>query len=157
MAEPKKPHRRRLPAERTAVTHKFEIAGHEGYITVGLYPDGTPGEIFLKMAKEGSTVTGLMDTLATTIASRSSTACRSGPGQQVRHVRFEPAGFTGNAEIPIAKSIVDYIFRWLGSRFLPKDERDALGIIAREPEVVPEAPVVGLARLCRSPLRWADH
>src|SRR4029453_18569752 len=68
LAESKKPHRRRLPAERSAVTHKFDIAGHEGYITVGLYPDGQPGEIFLKMAKEGSTVSGLMDTLATTIS-----------------------------------------------------------------------------------------
>ena len=141
MAESKKPHRRRLPAERTAVTHKFDIAGHEGYITVGLYPDGTPGEIFLKMAKEGSTVSGLMDTLATTI----SVALQYGVPlkdlvNKFSHVRFEPAGFTGNPEIPIAKSIVDYIFRWLGARFLPKDERDALGIIAREPEVVPEAP-----------------
>ncbi len=143
VAESKKPHRRRLPAERTAVTHKFDIAGHEGYITVGLYPDGTPGEIFLKMAKEGSTVSGLMDTLATTI----SVALQYGVPlkdlvNKFSHVRFEPAGFTGNAEIPIAKSIVDYIFRWLGARFLPKDERDALGIIAREPEVVPEAPAI---------------
>jgi ribonucleoside-diphosphate reductase alpha chain len=141
MAEAKKPHRRRLPAERAAVTHKFEIAGHEGYITVGLYPDGQPGEIFLKMAKEGSTVSGLMDTLATMM----SVALQYGVPlrdlvNKFSHVRFEPAGFTGNAEIPIAKSIVDYIFRWLGARFLPKDERDALGIIAREPEVVPEVP-----------------
>jgi len=141
LAEAKKPHRRRLPSERAAVTHKFEIAGHEGYITVGLYPDGQPGEIFLKMAKEGSTVSGLMDTLATMI----SVALQYGVPlrdlvNKFSHVRFEPAGFTGNAEIPIAKSIVDYIFRWLGARFLPKDERDALGIIAREPEVVAEAP-----------------
>ena len=153
VAESKKPHRRRLPSERTAVTHKFDIAGHEGYITVGLYPDGTPGEIFLKMAKEGSTVSGLMDTLATTI----SVALQYGVPlkdlvNKFSHVRFEPAGFTGNAEIPIAKSIVDYIFRWLGARFLPKDERDALGIIAREPEVVPEAPVIGSAPSAPAPL-----
>ena len=146
VAESKKPHRRRLPSERQAVTHKFDIAGHEGYITVGLYPDGQPGEIFLKMAKEGSTVSGLMDTLATTI----SVALQYGVPlkdlvNKFSHVRFEPAGFTGNAEIPIAKSIVDYIFRWLGARFLPKDERDALGIIAREPEVVSQAPGVGSA------------
>jgi len=146
LAEAKKPHRRRLPAERAAVTHKFEIAGHEGYITVGLYPDGQPGEIFLKMAKEGSTVSGLMDTLATMM----SVALQYGVPlrdlvNKFSHVRFEPAGFTGNAEIPIAKSIVDYIFRWLGARFLPKDERDALGIIAREPEVVPEVPLAALA------------
>ena len=105
---------------RRAITHKFEIAGHEGYITVGLYPDGQPGEIFLKMAKEGSTVSGLMDTLATMI----SLALQYGVPlrdlvNKFAHVRFEPAGFTGNPEIPIAKSIVDYIFRWLGSRFLP--------------------------------------
>ncbi len=110
-----KPHRHRLPAERTAITHKFDIAGHEGYITVGLYPDGQPGEIFLKMAKEGSTVSGLMDTFATTV----SVALQYGVPlrdlvNKFAHVRFEPSGFTGNPEIPIAKSIVDYIFRWLG-------------------------------------------
>jgi ribonucleoside-diphosphate reductase alpha chain len=128
-----KPYRRRLPAERQAVTHKFEIAGHEGYITVGLYPDGTPGEIFLKMAKEGSTVSGLMDSFATAI----SLSLQYGVPlrdlvNKFGHVRFEPAGFTGNQEIPIAKSIVDYIFRWLGSRFLPREDRDSLGIISRE-------------------------
>ena len=113
--EATKPHRRRLPNERTAITHKFEISGHEGYITVGLYPDGQPGEIFLKMAKEGSTVSGLMDTLATSV----SLALQYGvPLKDVvnkfAHVRFEPSGFTGNSEIPIAKSIVDYVFRWVG-------------------------------------------
>jgi ribonucleoside-diphosphate reductase alpha chain len=128
-AEAVKPHRRRLPSERQAVTHKFDIAGHEGYITVGLYPDGQPGEIFLKMAKEGSTVSGLMDTYATAI----SLALQYGVPlrdlvNKFAHVRFEPSGFTGNAEIPIAKSIVDYIFRWLGSRFLAGDDRAALGI-----------------------------
>jgi ribonucleoside-diphosphate reductase alpha chain len=128
-AEAVKPHRRRLPAERAAVTHKFDIAGHEGYITVGLYPDGQPGEIFLKMAKEGSTVSGLMDTYATAI----SLALQYGVPlrdlvNKFAHVRFEPSGFTGNSEIPIAKSSVDYIFRWLGSRFLVGDDRAALGI-----------------------------
>src|SRR5215212_2474696 len=127
-----KPHRRRLPAERTAVTHKFDIAGHEGYITVGLYPDGQPGEIFLKMAKEGSTVSGLMDSFATTV----SVALQYGVPlrdlvNKFAHVRFEPAGFTGNQEIPIAKSIVDYIFRWLGSRFLGSDDRATLGLQPR--------------------------
>jgi ribonucleoside-diphosphate reductase alpha chain len=128
-----KPHRRRLPNERTALTHRFDIAGHEGYITVGLYPDGQPGEIFLKMAKEGSTVSGLMDTFATTV----SVALQYGVPlkdlvNKFAHVRFEPSGFTGNSEIPIAKSIVDYIFRWLGSRFLSDDEKANLGLIARE-------------------------
>ena len=126
------PHRRRLPAERSAVTHRFDIAGHEGYITVGLYPDGQPGEIFLKMAKEGSTVSGLMDSFATTV----SVALQYGVPlrdlvNKFAHVRFEPSGFTGNQEIPIAKSIVDYIFRWLGSRFLSTDEKASLGLIDR--------------------------
>ncbi|MFO1539706.1 MAG: vitamin B12-dependent ribonucleotide reductase [Chloroflexota bacterium] len=129
-AEPR-PYRRRLPDERRAVTHKFQVAGHEGYITVGLYPDGQPGELFLKMAKEGSTISGLMDSLAT----MASLALQYGVPlrdlvNKFAHVRFEPAGFTGNAEIPIAKSIVDYIFRWMGSRFLPRDDRDALGIVS---------------------------
>ncbi|HET7496003.1 MAG TPA: vitamin B12-dependent ribonucleotide reductase [Candidatus Limnocylindrales bacterium] len=137
------PHRRRLPAERTAVTHKFDIAGHEGYITVGLYPDGQPGEIFLKMAKEGSTVSGLMDSFATTV----SVALQYGVPlrdlvNKFAHVRFEPSGFTGNQEIPIAKSIVDYIFRWLGSRFLSTDDKATLGLIDRSAlgEGASEAP-----------------
>jgi ribonucleoside-diphosphate reductase alpha chain len=131
-AEAALPHRRRLPSERTAVTHKFDIAGHEGYITVGLYPDGQPGEIFLKMAKEGSTVSGLMDSFATTV----SVALQYGVPlrdlvNKFAHVRFEPSGFTGNGEIPIAKSSIDYIFRWLGSRFLGADDKAALGLIDR--------------------------
>jgi len=139
-----KPHRRRLPAERTAITHKFEISGHEGYITVGLYPDGQPGEIFLKMAKEGSTVSGLMDTFATAI----SLSLQYGVPlrdlvNKFAHVRFEPSGFTGNQEIPIAKSIVDYIFRWLGSRFLPADEKANLGLIDRS--ALDEPPTGGFA------------
>jgi ribonucleoside-diphosphate reductase alpha chain len=134
-----KPYRRRLPDERRAVTHKFQVAGHEGYITVGLYPDGTPGEIFLKMAKEGSTVSGLMDTLATmtSIALQYGVPLRD-LVSKFTHVRFEPSGFTGNAEIPIAKSTVDYIFRWMGSRFLSKEDREALGILGGA--VVAEAP-----------------
>src|SRR5438034_19775 len=140
-AEASKPHRQRLPAERTAITHKFEIAGHEGYITVGLYEDGRPGEIFLKMAKEGSTVSGLMDSFATTV----SVALQYGVPlrdliNKFAHVRFEPSGFTGNQEIPIAKSIVDYIFRWLGSRFLDPDDRAQLGLIDRSAVVVDEPP-----------------
>jgi ribonucleoside-diphosphate reductase alpha chain len=139
-AEASLPHRRRLPAERTAVTHKFDIAGHEGYITVGLYPDGQPGEIFLKMAKEGSTVSGLMDSLATSI----SLALQYGVPlrdlvNKFAHSRFEPSGFTGNSEIPIAKSIVDYIFRWLGSRFLTGDDKAAIGLIDRS-AIVESAP-----------------
>ena len=124
--------RRRLPVERTAITHRFDIAGQEGYLTVGLYEDGQPGEIFLKMAKEGSTVSGLVDTFATTV----SVALQYGVPlrdlvNKFAHVRFEPSGFTGNAEIPIAKSIVDYVFRYLGSRFLPEADRAALGLQER--------------------------
>ena len=140
-AEAGKPHRRRLPSERQAVTHKFDIAGHEGYITVGLYPDGQPGEIFLKMAKEGSTVSGLMDSFATTV----SVALQYGVPlrdlvNKFAHVRFEPSGFTGNQEIPIAKSIIDYIFRWLGSRFLEPNDKAALGLIDRS-AIVAEPPL----------------
>jgi len=128
-----RPLRKRLPVERTALTHKFEVGGHEGYITVGLYDDGTPGEIFLRMAKEGSTVSGLMDSFATAV----SLALQYGvplPAlvDKFSHTRFDPQGFTRNPEIPIAKSVMDYIFRWLASRFLPQEERDRLGIIRRE-------------------------
>jgi ribonucleoside-diphosphate reductase alpha chain len=111
--------RHRLPSERASITHKFAIAGHEGYITVGLYKDGTPGELFIRMAKEGSTVSGLMDSFATAV----SLALQHGVPikllcDKFSHTRFEPSGFTGNQEIPIAKSIMDYIFRWLELRFV---------------------------------------
>ncbi len=111
--------RHRLPEERPSLTHKFSIAGHEGYITVGLYPNGQPGEIFIKMAKEGSTVSGLMDAFATAI----SLSLQHGVPLKVlcekfSHLRFEPSGWTGNEQIGFAKSIMDYIFRWLQLRFL---------------------------------------
>ncbi len=111
--------RHRLQEERASITHKFGIAGHEGYITVGLYPSGQPGEIFIKMAKEGSTVSGLMDAFATSI----SIALQHGVPLKVlcekfAHTRFEPSGWTGNEQIGYAKSLMDYIFRWLNLRFL---------------------------------------
>ncbi len=114
-----RPVRRKLPDERQSITHKFSIGGHEGYITVGLYEDGTPGEVFISMAKEGSTISGLMDSFATSI----SYALQYGVPlkffvDKFSHVRFEPSGWTGNQQIPYAKSIMDYIFRWLGSKFL---------------------------------------
>jgi len=114
--------RRRLEPERASLTHKFAVGGHEGYITVGLFPDGTPGELFITMSKEGSTISGLMDTIATSI----SLALQYGVPLRVlverfSHMRFEPAGFTGNPNIPMAKSIVDYIFRWLGQKFIKED------------------------------------
>ena len=115
--------RRRLSDERQAITHKFSIGGHEGYITVGMYSDGQPGEFFCVMAKEGSVVSGLMDSFATAI----SLALQYGVPLKVlcdkfSHTRFEPSGFTGNPQIPIAKSITDYIFRWLALKFLPPEE-----------------------------------
>jgi ribonucleoside-diphosphate reductase alpha chain len=118
-----RPIRQKLPDERQAVTHKFSIAGHEGYLTVGLYENAQPGEIFLKMAKEGSTVSGLMDTIAT----MTSIALQYGVPlkalvDKFSHTRFEPAGFTNNREIPIAKSVTDYVFRYLGNRFLRGEE-----------------------------------
>ncbi len=111
--------RHRLPEERASLTHKFSLAGHEGYITVGLYPSGEPGEIFIRMAKEGSTVSGLMDSFATAV----SLALQHGVPLKVlvekfAHTRFEPSGWTGNEQIGYAKSIMDYIFRWLQLRFL---------------------------------------
>ena len=123
------PHRRHLPDEREAITHKFSIAGHEGYITVGKYEDGSPGEIFLVMAKEGSVVSGLMDAFATAI----SLALQYGVPlkaliNKFSHVRFEPSGYTRNQEIPYAKSITDYVFRWLASKFLSADEQQDIGI-----------------------------
>jgi len=122
-ASENKMHRRRLPDERRALTHKFSIAGHEGYITVGEYDDGSPGEIFVRMAKEGSVVSGLMDSFATSI----SIGLQSGVPlktyvNKFSHTRFEPYGFTNNPNIRIAKSISDYIFRWLGQKYLKEEE-----------------------------------
>jgi ribonucleoside-diphosphate reductase alpha chain len=114
-----KPVRRKLPPERHSITHKFSIGGHEGYLTVGLYEDGTPGELFVSMAKEGSTISGLMDSFATAV----SYGLQYGVPlkffvDKFSHVRFEPSGWTGNPQIPYAKSIMDYIFRWLGVKFI---------------------------------------
>ena len=142
-----RPVRRRLPDERRSLTHKFDIQGHKGYVTVGLYDDGTPGEIFLRMAKEGSTISGMMDAFAT----QTSMALQYGVPLRVMvnkfsHMRFEPSGFTKNPEIPIAKSVIDYIFRWLASRFLDPEDQEAVGILRREPahaespEPAPAAP-----------------
>src|SRR5215813_4366050 len=129
IAEPT-PVRRRLPMERTAICHKFDIAGHEGYIHVGFYEDGTPGEIFIKMAKEGSTISGLMDTIATL----TSLALQYGVPLEALvskfgHVRFEPSGFTKNPEIPYAKSLTDYIFRFLGMRFLSPERKQETSLV----------------------------
>ncbi|MFW6175464.1 MAG: vitamin B12-dependent ribonucleotide reductase [Acidobacteriota bacterium] len=140
-AEEARPVRKKLPDERQALTHKFSVGDHEGYITVGTYESGQPGEIFLTMAKEGSTISGLMDAFATAI----SIALQYGVPlntlvDKFSHTRFEPSGFTKNPEIPIAKSVTDYIFRWLASRFLSKEEKQQVGVILRDepPAALPE-------------------
>jgi ribonucleoside-diphosphate reductase alpha chain len=141
--KPERLARRRLPDERRAVTHKFSIGGHEGYMTVGMYDDGTPGELFVTMAKEGSVVSGLMDNFATMI----SMSLQYGVPLRVlcdkfSHTRFEPSGFTGNPEIPIAKSITDYIFRWLTLKFLPSEDGVALAPSkVMTPGTAPAAPL----------------
>ena len=135
------PVRRRLPDERQAFTHKFDIAGHEGYVTVGLFEDGTPGEIFLVMAKEGSTISGFADAFAQAI----SYALQFGVPLQVlvdkfSHVRFEPSGLTKNSDVRFAKSIVDYIFRWLAGKFLSPQAQFEAGVNGREAPQLPTSP-----------------
>ncbi len=132
-----RPLRRRLPDTRHALTHKFDVAGHEGYITAGLYEDGTPGEVFITMAKEGSTVGGLMDAIATLV----SVSLQYGVPveslvRKFEHVRFEPSGMTRNADIPFAKSLIDYIFRWLAMEFVPGYR--AANAPQRKPKPAPE-------------------
>jgi ribonucleoside-diphosphate reductase alpha chain len=140
-----KARRERLPDTRNSVTHKFSIAGHEGYINVGLYPDGRPGEVFITMAKEGSTIGGLMDSFGTAI----SLSLQYGVPLEVlvnkfSHTRFEPNGHTTNSDIRIAKSVVDYIFRWMGLTFLAgyREEQKAKAelISGNEPKSVAAKP-----------------
>jgi ribonucleoside-diphosphate reductase alpha chain len=138
--------RHRLPAERASVTHKFGLAGHEGYITVGLYPNGQPGEIFIRMAKEGSTVSGLMDSFATAV----SLALQHGVPLRVlcekfAHTRFEPSGWTGNEQIGYAKSIMDYIFRWIQIRFLSGHQLDLFSGLAPQVSIPVEGTVTSPA------------
>jgi ribonucleoside-diphosphate reductase alpha chain len=128
------PRRKRMPGTRSSVTHKFSIAGHEGYITAGTYEDGTVGEIFLTdIGKEGSTLRGMMNAFATSI----SIALQYGVPletlvRKFSYMRFDPEGITGNPEIPFAKSLPDYIMRWLASRFLDADVQEELGIMTPE-------------------------
>jgi ribonucleoside-diphosphate reductase alpha chain len=135
--------RHRLQDERASVTHKFAIAGHEGYVTVGLYPTGQVGEIFIKMAKEGSTVSGLMDAFATSI----SLALQHGVPLNVlcekfAHTRFEPSGWTGNEHIGYAKSLMDYIFRWLNLRFLSGTQLSLFAGLASQAPQLPASPTL---------------
>lgn len=143
--------RRRLPDERQSITHKFEIGAHTGYVTVGLYEDGKPGEIFISMSKEGSTLAGLLDALATSV----SIGLQYGVPLKTlvtkfSHVRFEPSGFTQNPNIRMAKSVVDYIFRWLGTKFpdmeqeLPTIEEEHASVQSSEPAALEvRSPVIG--------------
>ncbi len=137
------PRRHKLPDERHSITHKFDIAGHEGYITVGLYEDGQPGELFLTMAKEGSTISGFADAFAQAV----SYALQYGvPLQDLvdkfSHVRFEPSGMTRNPDIRFAKSIVDYIFRWLAAKFLSHEAQYNAGLNVPEVPTTPEQLVL---------------
>ncbi len=140
------PRRHKLSDERRSITHKFDIGGHEGYITVGLYEDGQPGELFLTMAKEGSTISGFADAFAQAI----SYALQYGvPLQDLvdkfSHVRFEPAGMTRNPDIRFAKSIVDYIFRWLAAKFLSPEAQYRAGLNVPEVPTTPEQLVLEVA------------
>jgi ribonucleoside-diphosphate reductase alpha chain len=152
-----RPVRRKLPDERRSITHKFSIGGHEGYITVGMYEDGAPGEIFITMAKEGSTISGLMDAFATAVSFN----LQYGVPlkflvDKFAHVRFEPSGWTGNQTIPYAKSIMDYIFRWLGAKFLGTEYAvteagETTTLRPTEPDLqqdLPFSPVTADAPLC---------
>jgi len=148
------PMRRKLPDERHAITHKFDIAGHEGYVTVGLFEDGMPGEIFLVMAKEGSTISGFADAFAQAI----SYALQYGvPLQDLvdkfSHVRFEPSGMTKNPDVRFAKSIVDYIFRWLAAKFLSPEAQFRAGVNNRDEVVVstPEQLPLQVAETAKAP------
>ena len=143
------PMRRKLPDERQAITHKFDIAGHEGYITVGLYEDGMPGEIFLVMAKEGSTISGFADAFAQAI----SYALQYGVPLQAlvdkfSHMRFEPSGMTRNPDMRFAKSIVDYIFRWLASKFLSPEAQFRAGVNNRDDAA--DSPAEGYAATAKA-------
>ena len=135
--------RRHLPDERHSLTHHFSVGGQEGYVTVGLYEDGLPGELFIRMAKEGSTVSGLMDSFATAV----SLALQYGVPLQIlcdkfSHTRFEPSGWSGNPKIGYAKSLMDYLFRWLELRFLKGEQ----GILFELPRPVPPQHEAGVVK-----------
>ncbi len=132
--------RRKLPSERSSITHKFSVGGHEGYITVGMYADGQPGEIFIKMAKEGSTLSGIMDAfaLSVSISLQYGVPLRALVDKFVNS-RFEPSGYTGNPRIRYAKSVVDYIGRWLGAKFISADYLDSDTVVEEQAAVAKPA------------------
>ena len=135
------PVRRRLPDDRAALTHKFSVGGQEGYITVGLYDDGTPGEVFVKMSKQGSTVSGLMDSVAIawSMALQHGVPVESLISKYIDH-RFEPSGYTENPRIPMARSVVDYLARWMASKFLSEQDQRMAGVLPLETEEAADAP-----------------
>jgi ribonucleoside-diphosphate reductase alpha chain len=146
------PKRRKLPDERNSITHKFDVAGHEGYITVGLFEDGTPGEIFLVMAKEGSTISGFADAFAQAV----SYCLQYGVPLQTlvdkfSHSRFEPSGMTKNPEVRFAKSIVDYIFRWMATKFLSPEAQFRAGVNLREEPADDPAPAAAPSTAAAAP------
>ncbi|MBN2574377.1 MAG: vitamin B12-dependent ribonucleotide reductase [Deltaproteobacteria bacterium] len=152
--------RRKLPDERHSLTHKFSVGGHEGYIHVGLYDSGEPGEIFIRMAKEGSTISGLMDSFATAV----SLALQHGVPLRLlvdkfSRMRFEPSGYTGNPEIPRATSVMDYLFRWLGAKFLrPESEAEPAVEGSKPAEAsVPPSTVASPAAAASSPVLVIDQ
>ncbi|GAC1330536.1 MAG: vitamin B12-dependent ribonucleotide reductase [Candidatus Dormibacteria bacterium] len=151
------PQRSKLPDERQSITHKFDIQGHEGYITVSMFENGKPGEIFVKMAKEGSTLSGMMDSFAIMVSlSLQYGVPLEALVSKFSHVRFEPSGYTSNPEIPIAKSIVDYIFRWLASKFYDEEGKEAIGLIKRAPRKAPEAKSVEAPKPAKPPVAKPD-
>jgi ribonucleoside-diphosphate reductase alpha chain len=148
--------RRKLPSERRSITHKFGIGGHEGYITVGMYEDGSPGEIFIKMAKEGSTLSGIMDGFAVSV----SIALQYGVPlkalvDKLINTRFEPSGYTGHPAIPYAKSLLDYIARWLGGRFISADYLTQNGTTDNE-AAAPPAVTPALAQAAAEQVRVGE-
>jgi len=159
MNAPPRAVRHRLQEERASITHKFKIGDHEGYITVGLYPDGEPGELFITMAKEGSTVSGLMDSFALT----TSIALQHGVPlrllcEKFAHTRFEPSGWSGNPDIGYAKSIMDYIFRWLQLRFLTGQQQLLFDNLRLRPAgTVPSPEGVGDANGSTAPPRTENR
>jgi ribonucleoside-diphosphate reductase alpha chain len=146
------PMRRRMPDERRALTHHFFVGGQDGYLIVGFYADGQPGELFIRMAKEGSTVSGLMDAFATSV----SLALQYGVPLSVligkfSHMRFEPSGWSGNPEIGFATSLVDYIFRWLSHRFLERKSPDSAVLHSAElSQAVNATPQVADGPVCQN-------
>ena len=153
-----RPIRKRLPDTRTSLTHKFSVGGHEGYIHVGFYEDGSPGEVFLRMSKEGTAVSGLMDSVAvlTSIALQYGVPLES-LVNKFSHVRFEPSGFTADPDIPMAKSIIDYVFRWLGIRFLSQEPDGNSDVQAFDAEMVPPEELHPYGHGSNGETDWVAH